>query len=57
MFADEKRMTEVVATVALVATLYWYWLTSLVIFVLTYTLTGLASGFALADREEQASRF
>jgi len=50
-------MTEVVATVALVATLYWYWLTSLVIFVLTYTLTGLASGFALADREEQASRF
>jgi len=59
MFADEKRMIGVAAAVALVAILYWYWLTSLVIFALTYTLTGLAFalGFALADREEQASCF
>jgi len=57
MFVDEKRMIGVAAAVALVATLYWYWLTSLVIFALTYTLTGLvlALGFALADRGEEHS--
>jgi len=58
MFVDEKqiKLIGVAAVVALVAILYWFWLTSLELFIiaLTYTLTGLAFslGFALADREE-----
>jgi hypothetical protein len=58
MFVDEKQINliGVAAVVALVAILYWYWLTSLELFIfsLTYILTGLAFalGFALADREE-----